>query len=145
LTGLVQQDDLLVTITGANLTRSAHVVEDIDDAYVNQHIALVRPAAPETAAYLHLWLISPAHGRKTLLTDSYGAGRPGLNLTNIRQVPVALPPLAGQHEIVERVWQLMAMVDQVEERLSDAALACSRSTQARLARAFNETREKAAD
>ncbi|HEU0038802.1 MAG TPA: restriction endonuclease subunit S, partial [Verrucomicrobiae bacterium] len=38
----VQQHDILITITGANVTKSALVEKRIEDAYVSQHVALVR-------------------------------------------------------------------------------------------------------
>jgi type I restriction enzyme M protein len=40
----VQQHDILITITGANVTKSALVESPIADAYVSQHVALVRLA-----------------------------------------------------------------------------------------------------
>jgi type I restriction enzyme S subunit len=88
----VTRDDLLITITGGNVTKAALVDIDIDEAYVSQHVALVRLVELTLAKYLHLWTISPANGRSQLLADAYGNGKPGLNLDNIRTMAVALPP-----------------------------------------------------
>ena len=38
----VRQHDLLITITGANVTKTALVEKAMGDAYVSQHVALVR-------------------------------------------------------------------------------------------------------
>ena len=38
----VQQHNILIKITGANVTNSALVEKAIEDAYVSQHVALVR-------------------------------------------------------------------------------------------------------
>ena len=98
----VQKDDLLVTITGANAAKSAFVDRDIGTAYVNQHVALARPVLQELTEYLYLWIVSPQHGRKKLAADAYGAGKPGLNLDNLRTMPIGLPSTEEQVEIVAR-------------------------------------------
>lgn len=132
----INQGDLLVTITGANVTKAAIVDESISEAYVNQHVALVRLSTPEMVPYVHLWLISPAHGRKQLLEAAYGAGRPGLNLDSLRTLPIAMPPRDEQREIVRRTNELLAASRQVERAIEEAALNVERSSQAVLAKAF---------
>ena len=49
----IYKDDLPVTITGANVTKAAHVTFGIEEAYVSQHVGLVRPVLPEAAAYVY--------------------------------------------------------------------------------------------
>jgi len=132
----VQQDDLLVTITGANVTKSAVVRDNIGEGYVSQHVAIARPVDPQVSPFIFLWIISPAHGRAKLNDDAYGAGKPGLNLDNIRDMPVALPPLAEQREIVRRVTALFALADRIEQRLTAATARTERITQSILAKAF---------
>jgi type I restriction enzyme S subunit len=116
---LVAQDDLLITITGANVGKAAHIVEDIKDAYVSQHVALVRPKESRFSPYIHRWLVNSHSGRALLLASSYGA-KPGLNLQNIKDLPVPLPPLAEQHRIVAKVDELMALCDQLKAQLQVA-------------------------
>ncbi|MCI0351454.1 MAG: restriction endonuclease subunit S [Acidobacteriales bacterium] len=132
----VQAFDLLVTITGANVTKSAMVPCDISEAYVSQHVALVRPVDTATATFLFLWIVSPEHGRAKLLADAYGAGKPGLNLDNIKEVRVALPPLAEQREIVRRVEALFRLADAIERRVAGATARADKLTQAILAKAL---------
>ncbi|NOZ22238.1 MAG: hypothetical protein GXP25_14255, partial [Planctomycetes bacterium] len=132
----VEPSDLLITITGANVTKSAWVTEDIGEAYVSQHVALVRPVLPDLAPYLYLWVISREHGRRKLERNAYGAGKPGLNLTQIREMPVALPSLAEQQEIVRRVRALFALADSIEQRVQAATKQAEALTQSVLARAF---------
>lgn len=98
----VSVNDILVTITVANVTKTAFVAKEIKEAYVNQHVALVRLHESEQAPYVWLWLISPEHGRTQLLDAAYGAGKPGLNLKQVRDVLISIPPLPEQHEIVRQ-------------------------------------------
>jgi type I restriction enzyme S subunit len=132
----VRRDDILVTITGANVTKSALVRGEIADAYVSQHVALVRLVDPSNAPFLFLWIISPSQGRRQLLAAAYGQGKPGLNLGNIQDVVCALPPLPEQREIVRRAESLFALADRIEARFAEAKAQVDRLTQALLAKAF---------
>jgi type I restriction enzyme, S subunit len=133
---LVQECDILITITGANVTKAALVDQPLGEAYVSQHVALVRPSMPSMARWLHLWIVSPHHGRKQLLDAAYGAGKPGLNLDNIRDLFVATPPPEERDEISWRVSALLRTADTIEQRLH-AAIACAEKlSQTILAKAF---------
>jgi type I restriction enzyme S subunit len=132
----VQLYDILITITGANVTRSALVQRQIEEAYVNQHVALVRLNDVRLSKFVFLSVISPMHGRQQLTSSAYGQGKPGLNLDNIRSVVLALPPLSEQREIVRRVDQLFALADQVEARYAKAKQYVDSLKQSILAKAF---------
>jgi type I restriction enzyme S subunit len=85
---------------------------------------------------MYLWIVSPQHGRAKLLEDAYGAGKPGLNLDNIKEMIVALPSLEEQHEIVRRVEALFKLADAIEKRVEAATKRADKLTQAILAKAF---------
>ena len=99
----VQIGDLLITITGANVTKTAFVTSDIGTAYVSQHVALARPVEGSNTEFLYWYLVSESAGRKQLTASAYGAGKPGLNLENIRSVKIPLPSAEEQTEIVSRI------------------------------------------
>jgi type I restriction enzyme, S subunit len=99
----VVQGDFLITITGANVTKCGVVTEPLDDAYVSQHVGLVRPVTAEIGRYLYLWSRAYGGGKQYLEGAAYGAGKPGLNLPNIYEMAVALPPFAEIAEIEERM------------------------------------------
>ncbi len=126
----VRLQDLLITITGANVGKAAVVSQSISEAYVSQHVALVRLHNARLVDYLHLWLVSEHEGRKLLLMSSYGA-KPGLNLQNINDLLVPIPPLPEQSRIVTRVAQLRRLCADLRQRL-----VASQSTQAHLAEAL---------
>jgi type I restriction enzyme, S subunit len=128
--------DLLITITGANVTKSALVDREIGEAYVSQHVALVRLVDPAVGPFLYLWTISPVHGRAKLLDDAYGAGKPGLNLDNIKGMALALPSPDEQSEIVHRVKVLFSLADVIETHVSKADRAADKLSESLLARAF---------
>jgi len=118
----VQGSDLLVTITGANVTKSALVGIELDEAYVSQHVGLIRPVLSETAHYLYAWITSPTQGRAELLRLAYGAGKPGLNLDNLRELCVPVAPIAEQQRIQAEVSRRLSSADSLEFTLET----CSR-------------------
>jgi type I restriction enzyme S subunit len=110
----VSPGDILVTITGANVTKSALVPELDELAFVSQHVALMKLTQPETAPFVFNWIVSPANGRKTLESLAYGAGKPGLSLEQVRSLPIALPPLAEQIRIVGELDRHLSIIREVE-------------------------------
>lgn len=126
----VQLHDILVTITGANVGKAAAVLEQMPEAYVSQHVALVRLLDVRLVRCLHLWLVSEYEGRRLLLASSYGA-KPGLNLQNFNDLLVPLPPLSEQSRIITRVTALRRLCADLRQRLQAA-----QATQSHLAQAL---------
>jgi len=114
----VQAGDLLIVITGAGVTNPALLDRNLGEAYVSQHVALVRPSNVALSRWLLLCLMAGPSGRDELVERAYGAGKPGLNLDNIRSLNTPIPPLAEQHRIVAKVDELMALCDQLEAELT---------------------------
>ena len=132
----VFENDLLITITGANVTKSALVKQPLGEAYVSQHVALVRPVNPDHAPFLYYAIVSPRNGRAFLEEQAYGAGKPGLNLTNVKEVPIGLPPLAEQYQIVAEVEARNTAIDHLEAELDRQITRSNRLRQATLRSAF---------
>ena len=116
----VRRDDILITITGANVTKTALVHAELEEAFVSQHVALLRMNERVSSSYTWLWLVTPSAGRMQLEKAAYGAGKPGLNLPNILDVTIALPPRQEQAEIFliasEALVQANEMVERVQLR-----------------------------
>ena len=132
----VTEGDILVTITGANVTKSALVPALGELAFVSQHVALMKLAMPETASFVFSWIVSPANGRKVLESWAYGAGKPGLSLEQVRALPIALPPLAEQARIVAEVDRHLSIVREVESEVDTNLKRTQALRQATLQKAF---------
>jgi type I restriction enzyme S subunit len=123
----VRLNDLLITITGANVTKSALVHLDLGEAYVSQHVGLCRPVFADMAHYLHLVIVSDSVGRRQLLEAAYGAGKPGLNLQDLASVCVPLPPIAEQQWIVAEARDLIASANPVARTGAEQSAALRQS------------------
>jgi type I restriction enzyme S subunit len=87
--------------------------------------------------------MAPAAARDELVARAYGAGKPGLNLDNIRTLTIPVPPLAEQHRIIAKVDKLMAVCDELESALASARTERERVLAALLHEALNDGSEAA--
>ncbi|MDE0258183.1 MAG: restriction endonuclease subunit S [Gammaproteobacteria bacterium] len=106
--------DLLLNITGGSMGRCCRVPDGFAEANVSQHVAIIRPAVPEMADYLHKLVLSP-YFQAFIFHKQTGAGRGGLPKNKMDRIAVAVPPLAEQRRIVAKVDELMALCDRLEE------------------------------
>ncbi|MBN8279029.1 MAG: restriction endonuclease subunit S [Gammaproteobacteria bacterium] len=118
---LVECDDLLVTIVGANTGDVCRVPEPLVEHYVCQSVALMRPVQHETGRFLDTYFNSPGGGQLHFRRYLYGAGRPHLSFDQLKMTPVLLPPLAEQEAIVEVVEDQLSLIEHLEADL-DAKL-----------------------
>jgi len=133
----VSNGDILVTITGANVTKTAIAQHLEETAFVSQHVALLKPCIYEVSQFVYLWLISPAHGRKALEKWAYGAGKPGLSLEQIRSLTVAIPPLPEQLSALEEIDRRLSVTEELETTIETNLKRAERLRQTILQRAFS--------
>jgi type I restriction enzyme, S subunit len=117
----VASGDLLVTIVGANTGDVCRVDHELEDYYVCQSVALLRPVEPATSAYIELFMNSKDHGQKQFDQWMYGQGRPHLSFDQLRSTAICLPSLPEQQEIVRMLDEQFEAIERNEREL-DAAL-----------------------
>jgi type I restriction enzyme S subunit len=65
-----------------------------------------------------------------------GVAYTGINIEDLRLLPIPIPPLAEQHEIVRRVEGLFSLAGAIENRVAGAAARAEKLAQAVLTKAF---------
>ncbi|EKZ9180003.1 restriction endonuclease subunit S [Vibrio vulnificus] len=130
----VNDGDILVTIT-ADLGRVAVIPEGLGEAYVNQHMALIRLQSPELANYIAWFLVSP-EGQARLHENKRGATRAGLGLDDIRDLRITLPSPEKREEIVHHIENSFDRLDRVINDHMAATNLLSRLYETVLSRAF---------
>jgi len=133
---LLEPRDLLVSIT-ADIGKVGIVPDDIEEAYINQHVALTRPSDPETTKYLAYYLISPGGGARQFRDLQKGATKAGLTLTNIKEVAIALPPASELKQIVNEVERLLSVADDAAATAEREQTRAERLRQSILKQAFS--------
>lgn len=90
-------------------------------------------AVPEFVAY---WINSSWGREWAQLVKTDGVSQSNINGTKLSAMPIPLPSVTEQAEIVRRVESLFALADSIESRLAEATAQVERTTQAILAKAF---------
>ena len=135
----VEQDDVLITIVGANTGDVCRVPSELPEHYVCQSVALLRPVEPRTAAFIEAYLVSDENGQRQFGRYFYGAGRPHLSFDQIKMTAVFLPPLAEQAQVMVEIDRRLSIVDEVEAQIDANLRRSARLRQGILQRAFEGT------
>jgi type I restriction enzyme S subunit len=101
---------------------------------LSREVAVV-PVAGVLPAFVALWIASPA-SQDWLSGVARGATYTGINIEDLRRLPVAIPPITEQQEVVRRVESLFELAAAIENRVEEAAARADNLTQAILAKAF---------
>ncbi|HHQ6601111.1 TPA: restriction endonuclease subunit S [Serratia fonticola] len=132
---LVRKNDLVISIT-ADVGRVARIDLELKEAYVNQHLALVRPSKHINAEYLATCIAAVNIGVKQVQALKRGATKAGLGLDDIRSLAIPFPSIEEQAEIVCRVEKIFSFADRIELRAKSALERVNNFSQTILAKAF---------
>ncbi|MEW8027016.1 MAG: restriction endonuclease subunit S [Candidatus Thiodiazotropha sp.] len=106
----VDSGDVIVCITGAKTGRVGYVENIPEVAYVNQHLALLKPI---TSFVSGQWLginLTSEVGQISFQLNQYGL-KEGLGLSNILNTPVVAPPIDEQQNITRYIKQTSSTID----------------------------------
>ncbi|OQX69580.1 MAG: hypothetical protein B6A08_04475 [Sorangiineae bacterium NIC37A_2] len=106
--------DVLLSIT-ADLGRTAVVPASLPRAFINQHLAILRPQGVN-AEYLSAFLASEG-GQLQVNRRNKGGVKAGLNFDDIRSVEVLLPPVAAQEKFATAKRRIRATNADIERAL----------------------------
>jgi type I restriction enzyme, S subunit len=131
---LLQPYDILVSIT-ADLGSIGFVSEDIGEAYINQHIALVR-FNNKTQSEFMAWFLRSERGQKDLLKNKRGGGKLGLGLDDIRNAHVPVVSDEVAIETVSKIESRLSICEKIEQTVDEALLKAESLRQSILKKAF---------
>ncbi len=126
--------DVLVSIT-ADLGSIALIPEDIEEAYINQHIAMIRFKNPQLGEFM-AWYLKSDYGQKDLLKNKRGGGKLGLGLDDIRDTPVPDVSDAISKKIVSEIESRLSVCDSIEQTVDIALQQAEAMRQSILKQAF---------
>ncbi len=130
----VHAADIVITIT-ADLGRVGLISSDLGDAYVSQHVALVRLHDRDFGRFI-AWYLASKVGQQQMLEKNRGMTRAGLGLDDIRNVMLPLPSVADQRKTIELIEATHAWIDRLAAEATSARHLIDRLDQAVLAKAF---------
>jgi type I restriction enzyme, S subunit len=117
----LQRGDIMLVITGATVGRVAIFREGLEPGFVSQHVAICRLPGDEVEPEFVLWGLRTPFGQEQMLGQRYGQGKPGLNLSNIRNLSLPFPPLSEQRRTVAELDALQMQVNALKKLQSETA------------------------
>lgn len=130
----LEPNDVLVSIT-ADLGSIGLVPNKIGEAYINQHIAMIRFKNPKQGKFMALYLRSDL-GQKDLLKNKRGAGKLGLGLDDIRDSKVPVISNEEANQIVLEIESRLSVCDSIEKTVDEALQQAEALRQSILKKAF---------
>ena len=128
--------DLLFSIT-AEIGNLGLIPKDFPEAYINQHTARIRFAQlVKQSLYFANALLAPGI-RNLYLPNAHGM-KNSFRLDTLSFIPIPLPPLAEQKEIVRVVESQLAKVDQLEKQITERETLTKQMLQSIMKDAFRE-------
>ena len=130
--------DILMNLVGASIGRTA-LYDLYDVANINQAVALIRLVS--NGANLNknflLHYLNSSMAIDLMLSSRVVTAQPNISLTDVREFPIPLPPLAEQHRIVAKVDELMTLCAELEDKLSTTTKTHRQLIEATLREAIN--------
>jgi type I restriction enzyme S subunit len=131
---LLLKNDVLVSIT-ADLGSIALVPSNVGEAYINQHIAMIRFKNAEQGEYM-AWYLKSDLGQKDLLRNKRGGGKLGLGLDDIRDTPVPVVSDENALKTVQEIESRLSVCDSIEKTVDTALQQADAMRQSILKQAF---------
>ena len=126
--------EVLLAIRGS-VGNAGVVPAALRDCNISREVAMI-PTLPSVLPFYLACLLQSPLGQRLLVGKVRGVAQKGINLADVRRLPVALPPYAEQTEIVHRVEKLLAFAEQLEAKVASAKSRIDHLTQSILAKAF---------
>ena len=106
----LNEDDVLLNITGASIGRTAIATKEIVGGNVNQHVCIIRANSKVSQKFLCNY-IQTKKIQNYIQSLQTGGSREGLNFEQIRSFPISLPNIAEQNKIAQ-------LLDKLNERIA---------------------------
>lgn len=111
----LEENDVLLNITGASVARCCVFPKDYLPARVNQHVSIIRPKNEFLdAKFLNLLLTSKSYKDQLLFTGEQGATRQAITKAQIESFKISIPPLKAQQTLVHQLDVLRAETQKLE-------------------------------
>ena len=130
----LKENDIIIARRG-EMGRCAIITKKENGWLCGTGAAILRFKTNVLPAFMQIVISSPS-AISYLKEVSVGSTMDNLNQQAIKEMPISLPPLPVQQEIVRRVEALFALADKIEARHKKAKLQVDRLTQSILAKAF---------
>jgi len=112
-----QKGDLVLAKLGSPIGKTSQIPENLEWGIVTADVVRIRIECDNIDKKYLLYYLNSPRSIAQLNNKIFGSTRPRVNLKEVRETLITLPPLAEQHRIVAAVEALLARVNASRERL----------------------------
>ena len=124
----VEENDVLLNITGDSVARSCQVAPDVLPARVNQHVAIIRPdPSVLSPRYLRYYLVSPSMQAEMLGLAAVGATRNALTKGMIESFEVPAPVDVEEQRAIAHILGTLDDKIELNRRVNETLEAIARA------------------
>lgn len=111
----LQENDVLLNITGASVTRCCIIPKEYLPARVNQHVSIIRPKQEILdSTFLNLLLTSKFYKDQLLFTGAQGATRQAITKVQLENFIIHYPKIKEQQLIIKKIDALSSETKKLE-------------------------------
>ena len=117
---IVQEQDVLLNITGASVARCCIVPSDVLPARVNQHVAIIRPKNNTNSTFVCYQFTSDIYQQELLsIGKSNGATREALTKAQLESLSVIIPPLPLQQTFASKIEAIEKQKELIKQSINE--------------------------
>ena len=126
--------EVLIAIRGT-VGETAIVPDEMKGMNISREVALI-PVLPGVEPRFLMYLLTSPSAQRLINAQVKGVAKSGINLADLRLLPIPLPPLDEQTKIADRIEQAMASLDELQRSAADSFSALTDLDQSILAKVF---------
>ncbi len=126
--------EILITVRGS-LGGVAVVPKEMAGCNISREVAML-PLHPKLNPQFFSYAIASIWSQNWLSEVTKGVAYTGINIRDLKRLPLPVPPIAEQHEIVRRVETMLRLAEAVEKRVATSTVRTENLIRAILAKAF---------
>lgn len=112
---LINSNDILMCMTGGTVGKTVFLGEIKDKLYLNQRVAAIRIKNKSIIDNNYLNYVIESKHIKNIINTKKNSTNDNISMKLIQQFQIPIPPLAEQKRIVDKIEELMPLVDKYEK------------------------------
>ena len=119
---IIEEEDVLLNITGASVARSCVVPDDVLPARVNQHVCIIRCKHDIVPQFMNCILTDENYQKLLWETAGSGATREAITKQQVEGLKIIMPPMDLQEQFAAFVTQIDKSKAVVQKGLDEAQM-----------------------
>lgn len=114
---IVEENDILLNITGASVARVCCAPMEVLPARVNQHVCIIRTTSTVQPRFLESLLLASSMKNKLLRIGESGATRQAITKAQVLALEIPLPPIELQKIFTQKAQECLSLLENQKQSL----------------------------